>query len=56
MAVLRYASTSVLSSLSDEVRICIGPSPWRSAPSEAPVARARGGIGWPTSTALMQLQ
>jgi hypothetical protein len=45
MAVLRYASTSVPSSLSDGVAICIGHFPRRYAPNEAPAVGARGGMG-----------
>jgi hypothetical protein len=45
MAVLRYASTSVPSSLSDGVAICTGHFPRWSTPDEAPAAGARGGMG-----------
>jgi hypothetical protein len=42
MVVLRYASTSVPSSLSDGVAICIGPFPQWSTPDEVPAVGARG--------------
>jgi hypothetical protein len=45
MAMLRYASMSVPSSLSDGVGICRGPFPRWSAPDEAPIAGAFGGMG-----------
>jgi hypothetical protein len=45
MAVLRYASTSVPSSLSDGVSICSGHFPRRSAPDEAHATGARGEMG-----------
>jgi hypothetical protein len=45
MAVMRYASTSVPSSLSDDITVCTCPFLQRSAPDEAPAVGARGGMG-----------
>jgi hypothetical protein len=45
MAVLRYTSTLVPSSLFDGVAICRGPFPRWSAPDEALAVGACGGMG-----------
>jgi hypothetical protein len=61
MSVFKNTSTSISSSLSSlsssEVVVCTGAFPRWSAPDEAPATvGACGGMGWATSTALMQLQ
>jgi hypothetical protein len=60
MVVFMYTFTSASSSLSvpEAVGVAIrrGPLPWRSPLDEASVAAAYAGMGWDTSTPLMQLQ